>query len=102
MTLRNLHGDWEIVCCFGREEYIDCFLLEGWVGRLVSDLDYMELHVSLHSYKNDEAYSSACCCPDGKGKQLGRLSRTVYFQSSECRRMSLDRLGNPSFDRIKL
>jgi hypothetical protein len=44
--LGHLHGDWEIVCCLGREEYVDCLLCEWDVGCFVSDLDDVELLIS--------------------------------------------------------
>jgi len=46
VTLRDLHGDWEIVCCFWREEYIDCLLCEWDIGCFVADLDNVELLIS--------------------------------------------------------
>lgn len=46
VTLRDLHGDGEIVCRFWWEEDIDCLFREWWVWRLVTNLDYVELQVS--------------------------------------------------------
>jgi hypothetical protein len=46
VALRDLHGDWEVVCGFWREEYVDCFLGEGGVTLFEADLDYVELAVS--------------------------------------------------------
>lgn len=46
VLLRYLHGDGEIVERFGREKDVDCFLLEGWVGRLMTDLDDVKLDMS--------------------------------------------------------
>lgn len=46
----DLHSDREIVCRFGREEYIDGFLLEGWVGSLVTNLDYVELVSAMSAF----------------------------------------------------
>lgn len=46
MALRDLHGDWEIVCSFWGEEYVDRLLGEGGVALFEADLDYVELMVS--------------------------------------------------------
>lgn len=46
VALRDLHGDWEIVCGFWREEYVDRLLGEGGVALFEADLDYVELVVS--------------------------------------------------------
>jgi hypothetical protein len=46
MALRYLHGDWEIVCCLGREEYVDCLFREWNVGCFVANLDNVELLIS--------------------------------------------------------
>jgi hypothetical protein len=52
VTLRDLHGDWEIVCCFWGEEDIDCFFLERDIGCFVTDLDNVELYGQLELVKS--------------------------------------------------
>lgn len=41
--LAYLHCDWEIIHVFGREEYIDCTLLENGSSFFVVDFDDVEL-----------------------------------------------------------
>ena len=43
MLLRHLHRNGKIVCGFRREKDVNCFLLEGRIGSLMTDLNDMKL-----------------------------------------------------------
>lgn len=53
VALRDLHGDWEVVGRFGREEDVDGLFLEWGVWRLVSDLHDVELSRSANRCLRD-------------------------------------------------
>ena len=43
VSSRDLHCNREVIGCFGREEDINCLLLEGRIIRIMIDLDNMQL-----------------------------------------------------------
>jgi hypothetical protein len=103
VTLRNLHGDGEIVCCFWREEDVDCLFREWRVWRLVTDFYYVELSVSSFSNSKEKvAYSCTSSRPDCESKKLGGLRSRVQLECCESSGVTLDRLRDTPLDRVEL
>ncbi len=88
VLLRNLHRDGEVVGRLGREENVDGLLREGGVGRLVADLNDMELGTSASA--------------DSEAEELAGAAGAVQLELGEGSSVALDGLRDTALDRVEL